>query len=324
MSGVVERSDVVARPSGAALAADIEGVDLSRELSPETVEDIKKAWSDHLVLRFRGQRLDDEALMRFSRHFGELDRAPVIAAAPVNPRAPLATGARNSGEDGRERRPPADRGEEGFVDSAEEGPRFVSVISNIVEGGRAIGALGAYESFWHTDMSYHPEPPSASALYALEVPLEGGDTGFASMVLAFERLPEALRRQVEGRLCRHDSSTNSAGERRRGASEVTDPREAPGAEHPIVRTHPVSGKKALFLGRRRNAYILGLQLEESERLLDALFAHATEPQFCWVQKWRGGDLVLWDNRAVMHRRDAFDPKARRLMHRTQIKGDRPY
>jgi taurine dioxygenase len=105
---------------------------------------------------------------------------------------------------------------------------------------------------------------------------------------------------------------------------VSDPREAPGAEHPIVRTHPITGKEALFLGRRRNAYIQGLELEESERLLDALFAHATRPEFCWRQKWRVGDLVLWDNRAVMHRRDAFDPQARRLMHRTQIKGDRPY
>lgn len=301
MSGVAEQSALVVRPSGAALTADIEGIDLSRELSRAAAEDIKKAWSEHLVLRFRGQKLEDEALMRFSQHFGELDLAPVIAAARVKI-----------------------RGEEGFVDSVENSPRYVSVISNIVEGGRAIGALGAYESVWHTDMSYNPEPPMASALYALEVPPEGGDTGFSNMVLAYESLPEALRRQIESRVCRHDSSTNSAGELRRGASEVTDPRGAPGAEHPIVRTHPVSGKKALFLGRRRNAYILGLELEESERLLDALFAHATQPQFCWVQKWRVGDLVLWDNRAVMHRRDEFDPKSRRLMHRTQIKGDRPF
>jgi taurine dioxygenase len=136
--------------------------------------------------------------------------------------------------------------------------------------------LGAYESIWHTDMSYNPEPPSASAL---EVPPAGGDTGFANMYLAYETLPPELRRQVEGRKCRHDSSYNSAGELRRGFKEVTDPREAPGAEHPIVRTHPVTGRKALFLGRRRNAYIPGLALEESERLLDALWAHATQDAF---------------------------------------------
>jgi taurine dioxygenase len=163
------------RPTGAALGADIEGVYLSRALPPATVAAIKKAWADHLVLRFRGQRLDDEELMRFSRLFGELDLAPVIAAAPV-----------------------AIPGPAGAVASTEEGPRFVSVISNIIDGRRAIGALGAYEAMWHTDMSYNPAPPSGSALYALEVPPEGGDTGFANMIAAYESLPEELRRQVRG------------------------------------------------------------------------------------------------------------------------------
>ena len=163
-----------------------------------------------------------------------------------------------------------------------------------------------------------------SALFALEVPPAGGDTGFANMYLAFDTLPEDLRRQVEGRLCRHDSSRNSAGELSRGHSEVTDPRAAPGANHPIIRTHPLTSRKALFLGRRRNAYIQGLSLAESEALLDELWAHATRDEFSWYQQWRAGDLILWDNRCVMHRRDAFDPAARRVMHRTQIKGDRPY
>ncbi len=173
-------------------------------------------------------------------------------------------------------------------------------------------------------MSYNREPPCASALYALEVPPSGGDTGFANMYLAYERLPDALRRQVEGRLCRHDSSRNSAGELRRGMNEVSDPREAPGASHPIVRTHPVTGRKALFLGRRRNAYVEGMALDDSERLLDALWEHATRRELAWYQQWRVGDLVMWDNRCALHRRDEFDPKTRRLMHRTQIKGDRPF
>src|SRR5262249_17780729 len=157
-----------------ALGADIEGVDLSRELSTDTVKAIKEAWSSHLVLRFRGQRLDDDQLMQFSAHFGELDLAPVIAAARVK------------AADGTE------------VEAVEEGPGYVSVISNIVENGKAIGALGAYESIWHTDMSYNREPPCASALYALEVPPSGGDTGFANMYLAYERLPPSLQRQIEG------------------------------------------------------------------------------------------------------------------------------
>jgi taurine dioxygenase len=235
MAALSERQRIAVWPTGAALGADIEGVELAQELSPETVDAIKQAWSDHLVLRFRGQRLDDDQLMRFSAYLGELDWAPVIAAS-------------------RAKVP----GEDRYVEGAEEGRRYISVISNIIENGKAIGALGAYESIWHTDMSYNPEPPSASALYALEVPPSGGDTGFSNMYLAYERLPEGLRRRIEGRLCRHDSTYNSAGELRRGFSEVTDPRQAPGADHPIIRTHPVTGRKALFLGRRRNAYIQGL------------------------------------------------------------------
>jgi taurine dioxygenase len=156
------------------------------------------------------------------------------------------------------------------------------------------------------------------------VPPSGGDTGFANMYLAYDTLPDDLRRRVDGRLCRHDSSRNSAGELRRGCSEVSDPRAAPGADHPIIRTHPVTGRKALFLGRRRNAYIQGLDLADSEALLDALWDHATRPEVTWYQQWRVGDLILWDNRCVMHRRDEFDPQTRRLMHRTQIKGDRPF
>jgi taurine dioxygenase len=300
MAAVLERQRVRVQPTGAALGADVEGVDLARELSAETVAAIKQAWADHLVLRFRGQRLDDAALMRFSAQFGELDWAPVIAAA------------RMQASDGS------------WVDTAEDGKSYVSVISNVVENGMAIGALGSYEAIWHTDMSYNPEPPQASALYALEVPPAGGDTGFANMYRAFEELPDDLRRRVEGRLCRHDSTYNSAGELRRGFREVSDPREAPGADHPIVRTHPVTGRKALFLGRRRNAYIQGLDLADSESLLDALWAHATQTKYTWYQQWRVGDLLLWDNRCALHRRDEFDPATRRLMHRTQIKGDRPF
>ncbi len=301
MAEVLERQGVTVRPTGAAVGADIEGVDLAQPLPPATVAAIKQAWSDRLVLRIRGQNLDDDQLMRFSALFGELDLAPVIAAARV--KVP---------------------GEERYVDTVEEGQRYVSVISNIIENGVAIGALGAYEAIWHTDMSYNPEPPIGSALYSLEVPPAGGDTGFANMYLAYDTLPVELRQRVEGRSCRHDSSRNSAGELRRGMSEVTDPRTAPGADHPIIRTHPVTGRKALFLGRRRNAYVQGLDLAGSEALLDALWAHATRRELTWYQQWRVGDLILWDNRCVMHRRDEFDPNTRRLMHRTQIKGDRPY
>ena len=300
MAAVIDRRQVTARSTGAALGADIEGIDLAGALIPEAIAAVKAAWAQHLVLRFRGQHLGDDDLLRFSRQFGELDWAPIAAARVKVP------------------------GEERYVEAAPEGRQYVMVISNVIENGQAIGQLGAYEAIWHTDMSYVQEPPSASALYALEVPPEGGDTGFCNMYRAYESLPDELRREIAGHLCRHDASRNSAGELRRGFVDAADPSQTIGAEHPLVRTHPVTGRQALFLGRRRNAYIPGLPLAASESLLDALWAHATKDEFTWYQQWRVGDLILWDNRCVMHRRDAFDPATRRVMHRTQIKGDRPF
>lgn len=289
MAAVIDRQQVRVRPTGAALAADIEGVDLAGAMPPETMAAIEKAWADHLVLRFRNQRLSDDDLMRFSGHFGELDWAPVASSK-----------------------------------DAHEGRNYIMIISNVVENGEAIGQLGAYEAVWHTDMSYIPEPPRASLLYSLEVPASGGDTGFSNMYRALETLPADLRQAIKGRVCRHDASRNAAGELRRGFVDAPDPSQTVGADHPIERTHPVTGRQALYLGRRRNAYIPGLSLGDSEALLDALWAHASNPELAWYQQWQVGDLIMWDNRCTMHRRDAFDPNARRVMHRTQVKGDKPY
>ena len=161
-------------------------------------------------------------------------------------------------------------------------------------------------------------------LNAIEVPPVGGNTGFANMYRAYDTLPPELKREIAGKGCRHDSSRNSAGELRKGFKEITDPREAPGAIHPLIRTHPATRRNALYLGRRRNAYIIGLPLDESEDLLNKLWAHASQEKFAWYQEWKVGDLIIWDNRCAMHRRDAFDPASRRLMHRTQIRGDQPF
>ncbi|WP_197022630.1 TauD/TfdA dioxygenase family protein [Comamonas aquatica] len=116
----------------------------------------------------------------------------------------------------------------------------------------------------------------------------------------------------------HDASRNSAGQLRLGFKDSTDPRETEGAVHPLARLNPDTGKYSLYLGRRRGAYVRGLALSESEALLNALWAHATQPQFAWAQQWQVGDLVAWDNRVTLHRRDAFDPSARRYMQRTQV------
>jgi taurine dioxygenase len=273
-------------PSGRALGAEIEGVDL-RTLDDREFAAIHAAWLDHLVLLIRGQRLEDDHLIAFSRRLGELDWAPVQ-------------------ETGRR-----------FV----EGYPEIYVVSNVVENGEPIGSLGAGEATWHTDMSYLEAPPKASMLYALEVPAAGGNTYFCNMYRAYELLPEELRRRIAGLSLKHDGTYNSGGYVRQGVEAVDDPVTSAGVYHPLVCTHPESGRRALFLGRRRNAYIGGLPLEESEALLDELWSYASREDVTWYNQWRTGDVVLWDNRCTMHRRDPFDPASRRVLHRTQIKGE---
>ena len=189
--------------------------------------------------------------------------------------------------------------------------------------GQPIGSLGASEAAWHTDMSYLPEPPKASLLYAVEVPPVGGDTSFLNMVTAWETLPDALKAQCRGRRVKHDGTYNSGGFVRQGVSPIDDPQLSPGHLHPMVCTHPESGRTILYLGRRRNAYIEGLAVQQSEALLDAVWDHIDQPAHEWTHRWQVGDLVMWDNRCTMHRRDAFDASTRRVMHRTQVKGVAP-
>ena len=270
-----------------ALGAEIEGIDLSTPLDPATLAEFKHAWLEHLVLRIRGQRLSDAALLAFSRSLGEIDPpGPNPYGAPFLPEHPE-----------------------------------INVISNVKLEGKPIGNLGDGEAAWHADMTYVDRPPMGAILHALEVPQRGGDTYWSNMYLAYESLPERLRRAIQGRSAIHDSTYNSAGMMRQGRKEISDPRDAPGAHHPLVVTHPETGRAALYLGRRRNSYVLGLGLAESEELLDELWQHATQPAFRFCQVWQRNDLVLWDNRCTLHRRDAFDSESNRIMHRTQIRGD---
>jgi taurine dioxygenase len=271
--------------TGAALGAEVRGVDL-RDLDLSQFAALKRAWHDHQVILVRGQTLSDRDLIAFSRRFGDLDWAPVQ-------------------ETGRR-----------FVEGLPE----IYVVSNVTVNGQPIGSLGAGEAVWHTDMSYLDVPPMASMLYALEVPPAGGNTSFCSMYAVYEALPDGLKRQIANLKIKHDGTYNSGGYLRQGVTPTDDPRTSPGAVHPLVCTHPDTGRRMLYLGRRRNAYLVGLELAESEALLDELWEFVSRPEFAWEHIWRVGDLVLWDNRCTMHRRDPFDASARRIMHRTQIKG----
>jgi len=273
-------------PTEKALGAEIRGVDL-RDVKNDEFAAIYQAWLDYSVILFRHQKLTDENLTAFSKKFGDLDWAPIQ-------------------ETGRR-----------FV----EGHPEIYVVSNVVENGVPIGSLGAGEATWHTDMSYLADPPKASILYALEVPSSGGNTYFSSMYRAYELLPEALKRRIEGMIMKHDATYNSGGYLRQGTAAVNDPVTSSGARHPLVCTHPETKRRLLYLGRRRNAYIEGLPLAESEALLDELWSYADREENVWHNEWRVGDLVMWDNRCTMHRRDSFDSSSRRVMHRTQIKGE---
>ncbi len=275
----------------AALGVEVRGIDAAKGVGESDFARIRKAWAENGLLLIRGQKMDEPSLVKFSEGFGVLEMPPASAERSYG--------------DGGARRPE------------------IWIISNVVVDGKAIGGLGYGEAEWHTDMSYIPAPPRASVLYSVEVPPSGGDTSFASMIKAYATLPDDLKRAIAGRTAKHDSSYTSVGELRRGSKEIVDPREAPGASHPIVRLHPDTGVPAIYLGRRRNGYIDGLSLEESEKLLDRLWAHCTDPKLAYAHKWRQGDILVWDNRSVIHRREAFDPNARRIMLRTQIQGETP-
>ena len=270
------------------LGGEIIDLDISNRLTQDQINFINESWDERLVLVFKKQNLDDHKLINFSKYFGELD--------PPGPNPYGVT----------------------FLPEFPE----INVISNVKnEQGTPIGNLGDGEAVWHADMTYQELPPKAGILYALEVPENQGNTHFANMALAYSELPNRLKEKINGKILIHDSAHNSAGMLRKGYEEVENPSETPGARHPIVIRDKNTNKKLLFLGRRPHAYIIGLELEESEDLLNEIWEHATQDKFTWTQQWEKGDLLMWKNLNVLHKRDAFDPNTRRVMHRTQIKGE---
>lgn len=267
------------------IGADVTDVELAT-LGDSDFAAIYQAWLDHVVLRFRGQALDAEGLQTFSQRFGPLEEVPL---------GRMSQEMRNSIAN-----------------------RYVTVISNIIENDRPIGGLGSAEADWHSDMSYNDSPPTASILLSVEIPSRGASTYFVNQYEAYATLPEALKERVEALCLKHDAAHTSVGQLRHGFTEPKDPIDAPGAVHPIVRLHPETGRKALYLGRRDWAYVVGLPLADSERLLDELWSYATQAPFVWRQDWEVGDVIVWDNRCCLHRRDEFDPSTRRLLRRCQV------
>ena len=265
--------------------AEIQEIQLDR-ITDSEFERLYAAWLQYGVLRIRNQDLDDEQLQAFSQRFGPLEEAP-FGRMPEAEKAKIKN-------------------------------RFVTTLSNIKVDGKPIGGLGNDEATWHSDMTYSETPPPASLLLGIEIPDQGGDTHFADQRAALAALPAALRQRIESLSVKHNAAHTSVGKLRPGFEAFEDPRDAPGAIHPMIKTHNETGKPALYLGRREWAYIPGMTVTESDDLLDALWTYVAIKEITWTQQWQPFDLIIWDNRCVMHRRDGFDQNSRRYMRRCQV------
>jgi taurine dioxygenase len=278
------------RPFDAPLGAEVIGLDLREPVSPELFARLHHAHLAHHVLVFRDQRITPAQQIAFSRRFGPL-QIHVLHQF-------------------------------GLADHPE-----VLVVSNIKENGKLIG-LGDAGHYWHSDLSYKEKPSLGSFLHAQELPTLGGDTLFANMHLAWVNLPPALKRRVIGLKAEHHYLKKYAELRQRNPwrPELSDEQVAqvPPAVHPVVRTHPETGRKALFVSEHFTTRIVGLPADESAALLQELFAHSVQPEHIYRHVWRPHDLVFWDNRSLMHLAAGCPDDQRRKLYRTTIEGDAPF
>jgi len=276
------------RPMAGALGADIHGVDLAQPLDDATFAEIERAFHDRLVLFFHDQRLTPEQHLAFSRRLGPLSRSP-------------------------------------YIKHMADYPDIIAVLKEADE--RNISTFG---NAWHSDFSFLEEPPLGSVLYAREVPDHGGDTLFANMYSAYDALSEGMKRMLDGLNAMHSGRPYGVGGvapdlkvSRSIGIERNQPEADREVAHPVVRVHPATGRKALFVNAIYTTRFEGMTEAESRPLLDFLYAHAIRPEFTCRLRWRANDLAIWDNRCAMHYAVNDYDGARRLMHRTTIKGERP-
>jgi taurine dioxygenase len=277
------------RPLAAEIGVEIKGVDLSRPLPPATFAKVLDAFHAHCVILFRGQSLVEAYQVLFAKGFGPL-------ASTVN---------RNSGQ------------------SQEHSSSFL--ISNVRENGKLIGALPDGEMLFHSDQCYVERPCMAALLYGIEIPTHGGKTIFANMYRAYETLPEDLLRAVEGRKAVNIFEYNEAGGYGQSAMELypTLPEGAKSFAHPIIRTHPATGRKALYVNRGMTRCIEGMERAQTDALLLRLFEHQEQASFQYAHTWRVGDLIMWDNRCTLHARTDFPANERRILRRVTVLGETP-
>jgi len=269
------------RPLSPALGAEIIGVDLRQEMDERVTAQVRETWHENLVILLRDQHLSEEDEVRFAERFG----------------------------------PPAVIHTKQFM---QKHPA-VMLISNIREDGKPIGALPDGEMHFHSDQCYQERPAMASMLYAIEVPSKGGNTLFANAYAAYETLPEAIKRRIEGRRALNAYDYDTAATKR--GTKVAEG--VPTYVHPMVRTHPATDRKALYVNRLMTVRIEDMPEEESTELLDFLFDHQEQRQFIYEHVWRVGDILRWDNRCTLHARTDFSAGERRLMRRVTILGEKP-
>ncbi|WP_206996876.1 TauD/TfdA dioxygenase family protein [Trinickia mobilis] len=282
---------VTVKPLAPNIGAEIEGLDLAAPIADEDFEIVRRAFCDHAVIVIRGSRFDDDDHIRFSRRFGELKKLKVEAYLG-------------------QRRPE------------------IFVVSNIKENDQYIGAHDA-GMFWHSDGPFLKQPHGPSALHALEVPMQDGrplgDTHFANTAAAYDALPQALKAKIDGlravnSLARRVELAERSGVKGTAAAKQSSTQEQE-AVHQVVRVHPETGRKCLFVSDGYTTQILGLLEAESKALIKELTEHIVKPEFRYTHQWQVDDLVMWDNCAAQHKA-TFDYKAtqRRLMHRTTLLG----
>lgn len=276
------------RPMAGALGADIHGVDLAKPLDEATFAAIERAFHDYLVIQLHGQQLTPEQQVAFTRRFGPLSRSP-------------------------------------YVKHLDQHPDIIAVLKEADERG-----ISTFGNAWHSDFSFLEEPPLGSVLYALEVPTHGGDTLFANMYAAYEALSPGLKRMLDGVNAMHSGKpygTAGPSPDLKLSRSIAIERGRPEADretaHPVVRVHPATGRKALFVNAIYTTRFEDMTEAESAPLLQYLFEHIQRPEFTCRLRWRKGDLAMWDNRCTLHYAVNDYDGQHRLMHRTTIRGERP-
>ena len=275
----MSQSSHTIRKLSSSFGIEISGIDLSKDISAMDQMVIRELWAKHQLLLFRGQSLREEDLVRTSRYIGDLE---------IHIRREYLS---------------------------DENPEIL-LVSNIKKDGRSVGILSDTEVGWHYDQIYLPRPAVGSMLMAVKLPSSGGQTSFADMTAAFEALPDEIKSKING--TKAVQSYEAFNAQFSVTTNKTQKKLSPDIEQPLVRTHPISGRKALYICPGMTTQIVGMDAHESAEMLDYLFDFSVRPKFVYTHNWQMGDVLLWDNASTMHRREPFDGNDERLMKRTPI------